>query len=301
MINSRCRENDGVAPKTTGEVLTVVDSAIRSRLDAAVGSMVRPLHLDSLFAAIAAANAHPVRAVLLGPATIDGDISPAMQRLARACAGSALVAVVGSWTPGLPERLLAFGSYGIRDVVDVTRADELNRLRVLLARPEWDLSKRIADAILPILQNVSPEMRHFVNSLVRLAPSETSAKKVAGELGVSNSSLASRFFRARLPTPKKYLATMRLIYAAGVLETRSISMAHAARRLNYSSPQSFGRHVREQFNMSACEFREEYSFDQMANHFISRLLFQHRNTLHWFNPFGDRSPVGAGQLVDNGS
>ena len=108
----------------------------------------------------------------------------------------------------------------------------------------------------------------------------------------------SRFFRARLPTPKKYLATMRLLYVAGVLDSSRVSTAEAARRLNYSSPQSFGRHVREQFDVSLGEFREEYSFDQMANYFIGRLLFQHRNTLHWFNPFGGRSSVGAND-VDN--
>ena len=85
--------------------------------------------------------------------------------------------MVGGWTPELPERLLAFGNQGIRDVVDVTRADELKRLRIILDCPEWEVSQRIADAIRPNLENVTPEMRHFVNTLIRLAPSETSAKK----------------------------------------------------------------------------------------------------------------------------
>jgi AraC-like DNA-binding protein len=292
MFDSRRSPCDEVALKSAGEVLTVVDSTIRSRLDAAVGAIAHPVHLDSLFAAIAAANARRVRAVLLGPATINGDISPDMQRLARACAGSALVAVVGSWTPELPERLLAFGNQGIRDVVDVTRADELKRLRIILQRPEWEISQRIADAIRPNIANVTPEMRYFVNNLIRLAPSETSAKRVAAELGVRDASLTSRFFRARLPTPKKYLAAMRLLYAAGVLESDSVSTAQTARRLNYSSPQSFGRHVRENFDVSLGEFRQEYSFDLMANYFVSRFLFQHRHTLEWFRPFGGRSPVG---------
>jgi AraC-like DNA-binding protein len=301
MFDSQRSPRDEVASKNTGEVLTVVESTMRGRLDAAVGAIAQPVHLDSLFAATAVANARRVRAVLLGPTMFDGDISPGLQRLARACAGSALVAVVGSWSPGLPERLLAFGNQGIRDVVDVTRADELKRLRIILDYPEWEVSQRIANAIRPNLENVTPEMRYFVNSLIRLAPSETSAKRVAAELGVRDASLTSRFFRARLPTPKKYLAAMRLLYAAGVLESKRVSMAQAARRLNYSSPQSFGRHVREKFDVSLGEFREEYSFDLMANYFISRLLFQHRTTLHWFNPFAGRSPVGASERDDSRS
>lgn len=298
MFDSRRNVRDEVVPKNTGEVLTVVDSSMRSRLDAAVGVIARLVHLDSLFAALAAVKARRVHAVLLAPAALDGDLSPGMLRLARACAGSRLVAVIGGWAPELAERLVAFGSYGVRYVVDVTRADGLMRLRVLLARPEWDLSRRIAETILPSLENVTPEMRYFVNSLIRLAPSETSMKRVAAQLGVRHNSVGSRFFRARLPTPKQYLATMRLLYAAAVLETPRVSMAQAARRLNYSSPQSFGRHVREQLGVSAGEFREEYSFELMANYFINRLVFRHRNTLEFFEPFGGRSPVGGNDIDD---
>ena len=293
MFDSRRFPHRDVPHKCVGEVLTVVDSTMRSRLDAAVGAVARPVHLDSLVAAITAATARPVRAVLVGPAAADGDNSPGMARLVRACAGGALVAVVGSWTPGLPERLLAFGSYGIRDVVDVTRADELSRLRIILDRPEWEVSQRIEEMIRPSLAHATEEMQYFVSSLIRLAPSLSSTKSLAAQLGVRCNSMASRFFRARLPTPKKYLATARLLYVAAALEASRTSVAQAARRMNYSSPQSFARHVREQLGVSAGEFRDEYSLELMVNYFINRLVFRHRNTLQRFEPFGGRSPVGG--------
>jgi AraC-like DNA-binding protein len=293
MFDSRRYSRDDVSRKCVGEVLTVVDSSMRSRLDAAVGAVARPVHLDSLFAAITAANARPVRAVLVGPAAIEGDASPGMAKLVRACAGGALVAVVGSWTPGLPERLLAFGSYGIRDVVDLTRADELSRLRLILDRPEWEVSQRIEEMIRPSLAHATEEMQYFVCSLIRLAPSLSSTKSLAVQLGVRCNSMASRFFRARLPTPKKYLATARLLYVAAALESSRVSVAQVARRMNYSSPQSFARHVREQLGVSAGEFRDEYSLELMVNYFINRLLFRHRNTLQSFEPFGGTSPVGG--------
>ena len=297
MLDPRHGSRAEVPLKRVGEVLTVVDSTMRSRLDAAVGAVVRPVHLDSVLAATTAANARPVRAVLVGPAAIDGDVSPRMARLVQACAGSALVVVVGSWTPGLPERLLAFGSYGVRNVVDVTRADELMRLRVILDRPEWDMSQRIAEMILPSLAHATEEMRYFVNNLIRLAPSLCSVKSLAAQLGVHNATMASRFLRARLPTPKKYLATARLLYVAAALEAPRVSVAQAARRMNYSSPQSFARHVKEQLGVSAGEFRDEYSLELMVNYFINRLVFRHRDTLQSFAPFGGMSPA-AGRDAD---
>ncbi len=276
-----------------GEVLTVVESTMRSRLDVAVGSVARPVHLDSLGAAITAVSARPVRAVLVGPAVIDGDVSPGLARLVRACAGSALVAVVASWAPGLPERLLAFGSHGIRDVVDVTRAEELGRLRIILDRPEWDVSRRLAEMILPHLTHATEEMRYFVSNLIQLAPTLSTTKSLAAHLGVRNNSMASRFFRARLPTPKEYLAAARLLYVAAALEVPHVSVAQAARRMNYSSPQSFARHVKEQLGVSAGEFRDEYSLELMVNYFINRLLFRHRTTLHRFEPFGRKNRVAG--------
>jgi hypothetical protein len=91
---------------SAGEILTVVDSSVRSRLDVALGEVARPVHLDSVSEAIAAVGAGPVRAVLVGLATFSPDPSPSVLRLAAACAGSTLVVVTGGWTPGLPETLL---------------------------------------------------------------------------------------------------------------------------------------------------------------------------------------------------
>ena len=77
MFDSRCSLRDEVASKSAGDVLTVVDPMIRSRLDAAVGAIAHPVHLDSLFAATARRQCTTGSCcVLLGPATISGDISP---------------------------------------------------------------------------------------------------------------------------------------------------------------------------------------------------------------------------------
>ena len=291
MFNSNQSAHDVTGRRRSGDVLTVVDTSMQRQLNLVLGEAARPIHLDSVSTAISVARKVPVRAVLLGPASIGPEASPAMATLASVCAGGVLIAVIGGWTPALAERLLAFGGSGIRDAVDLSRREGLNRLRTLLTREEWDLANRIAQTILPSLEPATDEMRFFISHLIRTAPFVSSMKAVASELRVCNSSMNSRFFRAGLPSPKKYLAATRLVYAAGALETPGVSAVQAARRLHYSSPQSFGRHVREQLGVSASEFREKYSFEVMANHFTNRLLLRYRDTLRWFEPLRRRAPA----------
>ena len=97
----------------------------------------------------------------------------------------------------------------------------------------------------------------------------------------------SRFFRARLPAPKRYLATARLCRAARLFENAGLSVANVALTLDYSSPQSFGRHVRTLLGMTAVDFRHRYDGEGMLQHFRDVLIHPHieklRN-LHPLNP-----------------
>ena len=61
----------------------------------------------------------------------------------------------------------------------------------------------------------------------------------------------SRFTRAGLPSPKTYLAAVRLLYAAQYFESDGLSIADVAYRLECSSPQSFGRHLRSMLGITA--------------------------------------------------
>lgn len=94
----------------------------------------------------------------------------------------------------------------------------------------------------------------------------------------------SRFFRAALPAPKKYLAMTRLLYAAAFLTAREASVTDVSNALNYSSPQSFGRHVRIMLGLSAGEFRRELSFQAGIAHFTDRLIRPYMNVLATFRP-----------------
>ena len=94
----------------------------------------------------------------------------------------------------------------------------------------------------------------------------------------------SRFFRARVPAPKQYLAMARLIRAARLFENPGFSVANVANHLDYSSPQSFGRHVRTLMRLTAMQFREQYDGEGMLQHFRQTLVLPHLDRLRALRP-----------------
>ena len=94
----------------------------------------------------------------------------------------------------------------------------------------------------------------------------------------------SRFFRAGLPSPKRYLAATRLLHAAALFETPGMSISDVAYRLEYSSPQSFGRHVRAVVGMTAGEFRGRCGFEVAVTDFTTRLIVPFRAVFRSFRP-----------------
>jgi AraC-like DNA-binding protein len=97
----------------------------------------------------------------------------------------------------------------------------------------------------------------------------------------------SRFFRAQLPSPKRYLAAIRLVYAAGLLESPGLSISDVAYQLEYSSPQSFGRHLRAVLGLTAGEFRRRYPFPTALRDFVERMILPFRRALRTFHPLDD--------------
>ena len=107
---------------------------------------------------------------------------------------------------------------------------------------------------------------------------------MARQMNILPSTLMSRFFRAKLPPPKRYLSLARLIRAAKLFENPGLSVASVANYLSYSSPQSFGRHVRTVMRMSPVVFRETYDGAGMLQHFRKELVLPYAEVLRSFKP-----------------
>jgi hypothetical protein len=92
------------------------------------------------------------------------------------------------------------------------------------------------------------------------------------------------FFRAGAPAPKRYLAMARLVRAARLFENAGFSVANVANHLDYSSPQSFGRHVRTLLHMTAGDFRHRYDGAGMFERFRGELVLPHCAVLRTLRP-----------------
>jgi AraC-like DNA-binding protein len=134
------------------------------------------------------------------------------------------------------------------------------------------------------LEGVSEDCWTFFEAMFASVLHTTTVRQLSARLGVLPSTLTSRFYRARLPAPKRYLAFARLIRAARMFENPGLSVANVANHLDYSSPQSFGRHVRALMSITAGEFRQRYNGERMANRFREELVLPHRDKLRNFHP-----------------
>jgi AraC-like DNA-binding protein len=109
-------------------------------------------------------------------------------------------------------------------------------------------------------------------------------RQLSHMLDVVPSTFMSRFFRAGVPTPKRYLAMARLVRAARLFENSGFSIANVANHLDYSSPQSFGRHVRTLLHMTAGDFRHRYDGTGMFERFRGELVVPYLSVLRSLRP-----------------
>lgn len=265
-------------------VATVVDPHERPRLDAAASGRFRSLHRDTVHEAIRAVRERPVNAVLLSPRRLSAAQMAGVATLVKGFPGVPAVAVLSEHDGLSSERLLEMGACGIRRAVDLSAREGWRELRELVADPASPTGSRILSEVIPALGTPTPDCQYFFEGLVRLAPGIATVRRLARRLGVTPSTLMSRFFRAELPSPKRYLAAVRLVYAAGLLATPGLSIADVAYRLEYSSPQSFGRHLRTVLGVTAVEFRRRFPFDVALEDLVARLIVPYRQRFSQFRP-----------------
>jgi len=76
---------------------------------------------------------------------------------------------------------------------------------------------------------------------------------------------------------------IRLVYAASYFEDQRATCGLVAYRLDYSSPQSFNRHVKDRLGLLASSFRQ-IGFEAMLDRFTTTLVTPHRDRLAHFTP-----------------
>ncbi len=278
--------------RITTTVATILEPAERSRLDAAAQGTFAAYHARNVVEALRAVRENPVRTVLVSPSYVGhGELSRVGQ-LVRGFPGVATVAVLSQHDARSSRGLLELGAHGVSQLLDLSKRDGWRRLREIVSHPTSPAAARILSRLVPALGEPTPDCRDVFEVFVRLAPTVTTVRELTRQLGVRPSTFMSRFFRAGLPSPKTYLGATRLLYASELLETPGLSIADVAYRLEYSSPQSFGRHLRTVLGVTAGEFRKRYSYKFAQDDYLRRLILPYQKTFRVFHPLD----TGVGSL-----
>jgi AraC-like DNA-binding protein len=184
-----------------------------------------------------------------------------------------------------PQNLLSLGQLGIRILIDARQPSGWQTLReILAAEKSNDLQRTALGQLSSDLAGAPADCWRFFELLFSSSPQIQNVRQMARQLNILPSTLMSRFFRAKLPPPKRYLSLARLIRAAKLFENPGLSVASVANYLDYSSPQSFGRHVRTVMNMSPVEFRETYDGPGMLQYFRNEVILPYSDVLRSFRP-----------------
>jgi AraC-like DNA-binding protein len=285
----RLGSGDGNSPT----IATVLLPMERARVDAAGSGCFASVHRDSIPDAVRIVRERPVDAVLLSVHRCGPEQVEVVSHLVREFPGIPTVALVSQHDPTATEMLLRLGASGVRQVVDVTSPAGWSRLRQVVGQPATRAVARIQGPILESLAEAPADTRLFLEAMIRLAPDTPTVTTLAQRLYVRPSTLMSRFARAGLPSPKNYLAAVRLLHASYLFEAAGLSVADVSYRLEYSSPQSFGRHLRAMLGVTALEFRRRFPFPTALQRFVELMIVPYAEIWRTFHPLA----AGAGQEV----
>ena len=280
-------------PKSDTElppITTLLTPEERLRVDAAGEGCYRAIHRETVDDVIRDLKAQQVQAILVS-VSCASKCTIKVASLVREFPRIPAVALLSEFELRAPQAVLALGQCGIKRLVDVRHAAGWRELRGTLMADTGDAGQRGVLGQLAIdLAGVSADCWQFFETIFTCSPRLGNVRLLARHLDVTASTLMSRFFRAGVPTPKRYLAMARLVRAARLFENSGFSIANVANHLDYSSPQSFGRHVRTLLDITAGEFRERYDCGTMFARFRTDLVTPYVDELHALRPL--TAPAG---------
>ena len=281
-------------------VTTVLTPAERIRVDAAGEGLYRSIHRDSVDDVMRDVRDARAAAVVLSVSYCERAPSEPVATMVREFPRVPTLALLSELGPRTPQTLLSLGTSGVRRVIDVRDSSGWRLLRSALTDECGNTVQRLAlGRLAQDLEGATPDCWRFFETLFLSPPSVCTVRRLARDLGILPSTLMSRFFRAGLPAPKRFLAMARLVRAARLFENRGFSVANVANHLEYSSPQSFGRHVRTILQLTAVEFRERYDSAAMLDRFREELVLPHAAGLRRLSPLSYSSAPGAARALNS--
>ncbi len=273
---------------------TILTCDERLRVDAAGAGVYRSCHRQDVVEVVADVRTRRAAAILLSVRQCEESMDSRIFHMIRELPRVPTIALLSDVTGKTAETLLLLGQQGVHRVVDVRTPSGWTKLRGLVENECADDVERKAVRMLEEMQlGMTPGCWKFFAVLFRSSGRISSVRRLAETFEVLPSTLMSRFFRVGLPAPKRYLAIARLVRAAYLLENSGFSVANVADHLEYSSPQSFGRHLQTVMAMTGLKFRRSYTGDKMLEMFMEHLVQPYKEILAGFSPLTRLSYAGS--------
>ena len=272
-------------PRAVTPVSTVLTPTERIRVDAAGVGSYSALHRDSVDEVLRDLRGNHSAAVLVSVVRYGQSGRDDVATMVREFPRVPMVALLSELEPSTPRTVLTLGRSGVQQLVDVREPSGWRELRSLLLGTQRDgIQRRALSLLQHDLLGAPDDCWRFFELLFLSPPRVSTVRALSQQLGVMPSTLMSRFHRAGVPSPKRYLAWARLVRAARLFENPGFSVANVSDHLDYSSPQSFGRHVRTLLGMTAVEFRYRYDGDGMLELFRERMILPYLAVLRRLTP-----------------
>lgn len=270
----------------TSAVVTFVTPSERQRVDALTNGTCVAVHRENLDQVLRDLRTHHVAAVIVSVSRYQQQYAPSVARLVREFPRVPAVALLTATETRTSAALLSLGEHGVRTLVDARDPAGWRTLRSLVTTDHaQDIDTLAIQTLRRDLDGAAASSIRFFDTLFTVPRSLTTVQQLARHIGVIPTTLMSRFVRHGVPTPKRYLAASRLVRAAHLLENPGYSITQVAFLMEYSSPQSFSRHVAGLLQVGAAEFRRRHSGTSMLQHMRESLVLPYLEQLRHFDPF----------------
>jgi len=192
-------------------IATLLTPEERLRVDAAGEGCYRTLHRETVEDLIQDLKSRQVQAVLVSVSCASKHPSR-VASLVREFPRIPAVALLSEFELRTPHAVLALGHCGIRRLVDVRLPAGWRELRGALMADTGDSGQRGVLSQLAIdLPGAAPDCWQFFETIFTCSPRIGNVRLLARHLEVRPSTMMSRFYRAKIPAPKQYLAYARLV------------------------------------------------------------------------------------------
>jgi len=273
---------DSTTPTAIATILTPLE---RVHVDSATRGAYKLLHRSSIDEVVQDLREQRANAVLVSVARYDPASTARMAAMVREFPRIPAFALLTDVYRSTPHSVLSLGQLGVRTLIDTRQPSGWSVLKdLLVAERATDIAHLTLVTLNLDLTAVPDDCWRVFELIFTHRPSIVNVRRLARLLNVLPTTLISRFYRAGLPSPKRYIDLGRLIRAARMLENPGLSVSAVARQLEYSSPQAFSRHVRALMQMSPVQFRRTYTGESMLRFFREELILPHVHTLRMFHP-----------------